>query len=102
SAFERSGPARKNSRTAQRTHAVLQTSRRAPEHRNPLATRGRAPSAAPVPPGAHRSGTSLKERIRQRALELGFDDCRFTTAAAPDHAEKFRTWIAGQQHGQMA
>ena len=25
----------------------------------------------------------MKEKIRQRALELGFDDCRFTTADAP-------------------
>ena len=44
----------------------------------------------------------MKERIRQRALELGFDDCRFTTAAAPDHTEKFRTWIAEHQQGEMA
>ena len=43
----------------------------------------------------------MKERIRQRALELGFDDCRFTTAAAPDHASKFQRWIADHQHGEM-
>lgn len=43
----------------------------------------------------------MKEQIRQRALELGFDDCRFTTAAPPDHAETFRHWIAKGQHGEM-
>jgi epoxyqueuosine reductase len=44
----------------------------------------------------------LKERIRQRALELGFDDCRFTTAAPPDHSTEFQRWIAERQHGEMA
>jgi epoxyqueuosine reductase len=44
----------------------------------------------------------LKEQIRQRALELGFDDCRFTTAESPDHAEHFQQWIAERQHGEMA
>jgi epoxyqueuosine reductase len=44
----------------------------------------------------------MKEKIRQRALELGFDDCRFTTAAAPANAERFQNWLAGNQHGEMA
>jgi epoxyqueuosine reductase len=44
----------------------------------------------------------MKAAIRQRALELGFDDCRFTTAAAPDSAESFQKWIARKQHGEMA
>jgi epoxyqueuosine reductase len=44
----------------------------------------------------------LKEQIRQHALELGFDDCRFTTAAPPDHSERFQSWIAEQQHGEMS
>ncbi|HEX7576742.1 MAG TPA: tRNA epoxyqueuosine(34) reductase QueG [Verrucomicrobiae bacterium] len=39
--------------------------------------------------------------MRQRALELGFGDCHFTTAAAPDSAESFQKWIAGKQHGEM-
>ncbi|HLP75360.1 MAG TPA: tRNA epoxyqueuosine(34) reductase QueG, partial [Candidatus Paceibacterota bacterium] len=34
--------------------------------------------------------------------ELGFDDCRFTTAATPDHATAFQQWIAGKNHGEMA
>jgi epoxyqueuosine reductase len=44
----------------------------------------------------------MKKSIRQRALELGFDDCRFTTAAAPASADKFQNWLAGKQHGEMA
>jgi epoxyqueuosine reductase len=44
----------------------------------------------------------MKEAIRQRAQELGFDDCRFTNAATPASAECFQTWLAGNQHGEMA
>ena len=44
----------------------------------------------------------MKEKIRQRALELGFDGCRFTTAAPPDHAAEFQRWISEHQHGEMA
>jgi epoxyqueuosine reductase len=43
----------------------------------------------------------LKARILQRARELGFDDCRFTTAAPPDHAAEFQHWLAQNQHGEM-
>ncbi len=43
----------------------------------------------------------MKEVIRQRALELGFDDCRFTTAAAPASADRFQNWLAGKKHGEM-
>jgi epoxyqueuosine reductase len=43
----------------------------------------------------------MKETIRKRALELGFDDCRFTTAAAPESAEKLQRWLASGQHGEM-
>ena len=44
----------------------------------------------------------MKDAIRQRALDLGFDDCRFTTAAPPDSAKHFQHWIDDQQHGEMA
>jgi epoxyqueuosine reductase len=44
----------------------------------------------------------MKTAIRQRALELGFDDCRFTTAAAPDSAGKFQEWLAEKNHGEMS
>jgi len=43
----------------------------------------------------------MKETIRKRALELGFDDCRFTAADPPPHAEQFQHWLAGKQHGEM-
>ena len=43
----------------------------------------------------------MKEAIRQRALELGFDDCRFTTAAAPDSATHLQTWLGEKRHGEM-
>lgn len=44
----------------------------------------------------------MKEQIRQRALELGFDDCRFTRADAPAARKEFRDWIAERKHGEMA
>jgi epoxyqueuosine reductase len=44
----------------------------------------------------------MKEAIRHRALDLGFDACRFTTAEAPDNAAQFSAWIAQGRHGEMA
>jgi len=44
----------------------------------------------------------MKEIIRRRARELGFDDCRFTAAAAPASANRFQNWLAEKQHGEMA
>jgi epoxyqueuosine reductase len=43
----------------------------------------------------------MKEAIRQRALTLGFDDCRFTTAAPPQSAPHLRQWLADGRHGEM-
>ena len=43
----------------------------------------------------------MNAAIRQRALELGFDDCRFTTAAPPKHAAQFQTWLAQNHHGEL-
>ena len=43
----------------------------------------------------------MREAIRQRASELGFNDCRFTTAAAPEHAAQFQRWLETGQHGEM-
>jgi epoxyqueuosine reductase len=39
--------------------------------------------------------------IQQRARELGFDACRFTTATPPTNAPRFRQWLAAQYHGEM-
>jgi epoxyqueuosine reductase len=44
----------------------------------------------------------MKALICQRARELGFDDCRVTTAAAPASAPQLRQWLAEGCHGQMA
>jgi epoxyqueuosine reductase len=44
----------------------------------------------------------MKERIRQRASELGFDDCRFASAAAPGSAKQFQNWVAEGKFGEMA
>ncbi|MEW6306738.1 MAG: tRNA epoxyqueuosine(34) reductase QueG [Verrucomicrobiota bacterium] len=44
----------------------------------------------------------MKDVIRQRARELGFDACRFTTADSPDHASEFVHWLEQQRHGEMA
>jgi epoxyqueuosine reductase len=44
----------------------------------------------------------MKTAIQQRALELGFDDCRFTAAAAPASAGHFQKWIAEKQFGEMS
>ena len=43
----------------------------------------------------------MKTAIRQRALELGFDACRFTTAGPPESAPHFERWLAAQRHGEM-
>src|SRR5205814_5361359 len=58
-----------------------------------------APSISRRPRGAC---PEVKEQIRQRALQLGFDDCRFTTAQPPNHAEEFKQWLAERRHGEMA
>ena len=43
----------------------------------------------------------MKERIRQRARELGFDDCRFTSAAAPESAPQLKQWLERGAQGEM-
>lgn len=43
----------------------------------------------------------MKTAIVQRARELGFDDCHFTTAAPPEHAAEFQQWLAEKRHGEM-
>ena len=43
----------------------------------------------------------MKETIRRRALELGFDNCRFTDAAPAASANRFQNWLLEQRHGEM-
>ena len=44
----------------------------------------------------------MKESIRQKALALGFNDCRFTSAAAPESADRFSQWLSDERHGELA
>jgi epoxyqueuosine reductase len=44
---------------------------------------------------------AVKQQIQQRARELGFDDCRVTTAQPPDNAAHFQRWLAARYHGDM-
>jgi epoxyqueuosine reductase len=43
----------------------------------------------------------MKEAIRQRAFELGFDACHFTSAVPPESSGRLREWLAQQHHGGM-
>jgi epoxyqueuosine reductase len=43
----------------------------------------------------------MKEALRRRARELGFDDCRVTTAIAPGFASRFTQWLAQGRQGGM-
>jgi epoxyqueuosine reductase len=43
----------------------------------------------------------MKEAIRDRARELGFDDCRFTTASTPESGAHFQNWLAKGRQGGM-
>jgi epoxyqueuosine reductase len=43
----------------------------------------------------------MKSAISLRARELGFDGCRFTTAAPPESAPQFQHWLAQGRHGEM-
>jgi epoxyqueuosine reductase len=44
----------------------------------------------------------VKSRIRERAVELGFNGCGFTSAASPASARQFEDWLAQGWHGEMA
>jgi epoxyqueuosine reductase len=44
----------------------------------------------------------MNAALRQRAWDLGFDDCRVTSARAPESASRFHQWLADGCHGQMA
>ncbi len=46
--------------------------------------------------------STVKQAIRQRALELGFDACHFTSSMAPGSGPCFDQWLAQGQHGEMA
>lgn len=43
----------------------------------------------------------MKAAIVQRADELGFDACRFTSADPPTHKQHFERWLKAGCHGEM-
>ncbi len=44
----------------------------------------------------------MKEAIQLRARELGFDDCRLTSAQPPESAAHFQQWLQRGWHGELA
>lgn len=43
----------------------------------------------------------MRNAIVQRAVELGFDACHFTSAAPPEHAAQLDQWLNADRHGEM-
>ena len=43
----------------------------------------------------------MKAAIRQRAVELGFEDCKVTTAQRPESGPRLEEWLAQGRHGEM-
>ena len=44
----------------------------------------------------------MKELVLQHARELGFEDCRITSAAPPRSGTRLREWLERGAHGEMA
>ena len=45
--------------------------------------------------------TSLNQRIRKKAHELGFDACGITHAQQPETWQSYVDWIQSEKHGKM-
>lgn len=43
----------------------------------------------------------MNEAVRQQARELGFDQCRITTAEPPVSGPRFLAWLKAGEHGEM-
>jgi epoxyqueuosine reductase len=43
----------------------------------------------------------MKQAIAKKAIELGFDDIRFTSARPPEHSREFEAWLKDGRHGTM-
>lgn len=43
----------------------------------------------------------MKESIRKKAFELGFDLCGFSTALPPEHIDAFKNWISKGNYAEM-
>jgi epoxyqueuosine reductase len=48
------------------------------------------------------SPAELKRLLRNRALELGFDDCRVACAQSPAHGPEFTRWLEAGAAGDMS
>ena len=48
------------------------------------------------------NASNLKERVREAALELGFDQAGFAPAAEPPNAEAYLAWLERGWHGEMS
>ena len=44
---------------------------------------------------------ALKSALVAESAAMGFDECRIAPAGIPPHAEAFREWLAGGNHGDM-
>ena len=64
----------------------------------PAAARGREPR---LPGTIVKSPSTVRYRIRERALALGFDRVRITDPRASDHMDYYRSWIREGAHGEM-
>jgi epoxyqueuosine reductase len=48
------------------------------------------------------SQAGIKELITRKAMELGFDACRFTHASPPMSANQFQRWLEAGRQGEMS
>ncbi len=54
-----------------------------------------------VPGPTAKSAAALRERIRERALALGFDRVRITDPRSSEHMDHYRSWVEEGAHGEM-
>ena len=45
--------------------------------------------------------SSLSDRIRARALEMGFDAVGIAPVGPSAHADRYRAWLDADMHGEM-
>ncbi len=61
----------------------------------------RADMSGQLQANSRTSTLSREEMIKGYARELGFDDCRITTAQAPASSARFQSWLGANKHGEM-
>src|SRR5262249_41709805 len=90
-----------NQSIARRARSRLSPGGRPHQHGSPRRARCDPASGSPMAPGEIRREPRVKEAVRARALELGFDACHFASAAPPNSAPQFQAWLDAGRHGQM-